>query len=91
MNQELKTLEVARIYETQGYFEEALEIYSFLESRKSSDEVKADLKRMEKRMEDKDKDLHVQEKISGLYQEWLALMILKNRLDNLKKLKSSCL
>ena len=88
MNQELKTLEVARIYESQGYFEEALEIYSFLESRKPSDEVKADLKRMEKRMEDKDKNLHPQEKISGLYQEWLALMILKHRLDNLKKLKS---
>jgi hypothetical protein len=88
MNQELKTLEVARIYESQGYFEEALEIYSFLESRKTSNEFKADLKRMKKRMEDKGQERHPEEKISILYQEWLSLMMLKHRLDNFKKIKS---
>jgi len=87
MNQELKTLEVAKIYESQGYFEEALEIYSFLENRQTSDEVTAGLNRMEKRMENKGQGSHPEENISRLYQEWVGLLMLKKRLDNFKKLK----
>ncbi len=88
MKQELKTLEVARIYESQGYYEEAKEIYSFLDDQKTSDEVRAGLKRIGERMEDKDPASLSENKISRLYQEWLGLMILERRLDNFKKIKS---
>ncbi len=87
MKQELKTLEVARIYESQGYFEEALEIYSFLDGCETSTEVKAGLKRMGEKMEDKGQSRLPEINISRLYQEWLGLMILEFRLDNFKKLK----
>ena len=87
MKQALKTLEVARIYENQGYFEEALEIYLFLDGRETSTEIKAGLKRMGEKMEDKGQVSLPEENISRLYQEWLSLMILKFRLDNFKKLK----
>ncbi len=87
MNQELKTLEVAGIYESQGYFEEALEIYSFLDGQETSVEVRAGLQRMRERMEDKGQKSLSEENISRLYQEWLGLMILKQRLDNFKKIK----
>ena len=88
MKQELKTFEVARIYESQGYFEEAMEIYLFLDNRETSDEVRAGLKRMRERMEDKDSGSLSENRISRLYQEWLGLMILERRLDNFKKIKS---
>jgi len=95
MNQELKTLEVARIYESQGYFEDALEIYSFLDGQETCVEVKAGLKRMKERMEERIEDGEQKslpyEKISRLYQEWLELMILKQRLNNFKKIKSRSL
>jgi len=87
MKQELKTLEVALIYESQGYFEEALEIYSFLGGRETSTEVKAGLKRMGEKMEDIGQSSLPEKNISRLYQEWLELMILEFRLDNFKKLK----
>lgn len=88
MKQELKTLEVARIYENQGYFEEAMEIYSFLDDRETSDEVRAGLKRMAEKVEDKDPGILSENRISRLSQEWLGLMILERRLDNFKKIKS---
>jgi len=91
MNQELKTLEVARIYESHGYFEEALEIYSFIDGRETCVEVKAGLKRMKERMENGGQGSLPYENIYRLYQEWLGLMILKQRLDNLKKIKSRSL
>ncbi|MBC8438726.1 MAG: hypothetical protein H8D87_03470 [Deltaproteobacteria bacterium] len=87
MNHELKTLEVAQIYESQGYFEEALEIYLFLDGLEQSTEVKAGLKRMGEKMKDKGQGSFPEENISRLYQEWLGLMILKFRLDNFKKQK----
>ncbi|MCK5099295.1 MAG: hypothetical protein KAR45_14390 [Desulfobacteraceae bacterium] len=91
MSQDIKTLEVARIYENQGYFEDALEIYSFLNNRKTSNEIKAGLKRMEKRMEDEGPAAHLKKNISRLYEEWLRLMVLQQRLDSLKKIKSRLL
>ncbi len=87
MNHDLKTLEVAGIYESQGYFEEAHEIYSFLDGQETSVEVSAGLSRMKERLEDKGKKSFAHENISRLYQEWLGLMILKQRLDNFKKIK----
>jgi hypothetical protein len=91
MTLELQTLELARIYEAQGYFKEALKIYSFLNKEKSSNEIKAGLKRMEKKMEDEGQDIFPRENISRLFEKWLMLMVLKQRLDNFKKIKSRLL
>ena len=94
MNQDMKTVEFAKVYENQGYYKEALEIYSFLDNEQTSDAVKEGLKRMEKKMgeeisdSDFTQDISKEKKISILFERWLNLMILKQRLSNSKKIKS---
>ncbi len=94
MNQDMKTVELAKVYENQGYYKEALEIYSFLDKEQTSDVVKAGLKRMEKKMEEEIHDsdftqsISKEKKISMLFERWLNLVILKQRLINFKKIKS---
>jgi hypothetical protein len=95
MNQDMKkTVELAKVYENQGYYKEALEIYSFLDKEQTSDVVKAGLKRMGKKMEEEISDsdftqnISKGKKISMLFERLLNLMILKQRLINFKKMKS---
>lgn len=91
MNQDMKTVELAKVYENQGYYKEALEIYSFLDREQTSDVIKAGLKRMGKKMEEEISDFDVTKniskgkKISMLFERWLNLMILKQRLITLRK------
>ena len=130
MSQDIQTLELARIYERQGYYKDAFEIYSSLymqetdmqktdmqktdmqgtdtqktdmqgtdtqktDMQETFNEVAAGLKRMEKKMEKKMENegqgAHPEENISRLFEKWLGLIVLKQRLDNLKKLKSRLL
>lgn len=51
MSDEIKTLELARIYEAQGYVKDALDIYSFLHAQTPSKEIQAGLNRMRTRLE----------------------------------------
>ncbi len=87
MTRDIKTLELAKIYESQGYYEDALKIYSFLNNQEATNELSAALKRMEKKMKDEKSDSHPEEKISQLLEKWLDLIILEQRLDNFKKIK----
>ncbi len=50
MGHDIKTLELAKIYETQGYFRTAHKIYVFLDEEKTSSEIRAGLIRCEKRI-----------------------------------------
>ena len=94
MSEDMKTVELAKVYENQGYYKDALEIYSFLDKEKTSDEIKAGLKRMEKKIKEEipdsdfTKSISKEKKISMLFERWLNLMILKQRLINFKKIKS---
>ena len=89
MTQDIKTLELAKMYESQGYFKEALDIYSALDANGSSNEINAGLKRVEKKMEDQGPSAsHGVENISNLFEKWLMLMVLKQRLNNFKKIKA---
>ncbi len=89
MSDELKTLELAKVYENQGYYEEAFEIYSFLDAKESSNEIKAGLERMGNQMEniERHRSDH-EENISRLFERWLKLIVLKQRLDNFTRIKS---
>jgi hypothetical protein len=96
MPQDINTLELARIYESQGYYRNAHSIYQFLDDVKSSSEVKAGLKRCKKRIDnedrvdrvDSDSLSHSRENISSLLEQWLMLMVLQRRLNGFKKIKS---
>ncbi len=99
MSQDIKTCELAKVYENQGYYKEAFEIYSFLNtqhfnSQQTLEEVQSGLKRMEKKMEEKKSDfdfkvgISKEKKIPMLLEKWLNLLILKQRLVNFKKIKA---
>lgn len=87
MNEDIITLELAGMYESQGYWQEALKIYSILDSGQTSKEIKAGFMRMEKRVKDAEQSFSSQENISQLFEKWLTLMVLQQRLDNLKKMR----
>jgi len=87
MNQDIWTLELARLYERQGYNRDALEIYLHLEDQENGSEIQAGIKRMNKKMEGAGHQTHLKEKTSFLFEKWLMLMVLRHRLDNFIKIK----
>jgi hypothetical protein len=97
MNHDMKTLELAKVYESQGHYKEALEIYSFLNKEKTSDEIKASVKRIEKKMgetisgSDQKENISQEKKIAILLEKWLNLIVLKKRLTHFKKIKARLL
>jgi hypothetical protein len=106
MNQDIKTIELAKVYENQGYFQDALDIYTFLDGKETSSSIQAAIKRMEKRVqEDGHADAQNENasdkmsepdkiKVPGknrvplLIEQWLMLMVLKQRLSAFKKIKA---
>jgi len=87
MTQDINTLALAKLYESQGYLEDALKIYLFLDENQTSNEVRAGVVRMEKNMGTQVSKSPGEQKISILFEKWLMLMVLKQRLDNFKKIK----
>jgi len=87
MNQDIRTLELAKLYERQGYYMDALETYSYLEDQKTGPEIQAGIKRMAKKMEDAGLQTCSEENISVLFEKWLMLMVLRHRLDNFIKIR----
>jgi hypothetical protein len=88
MSGNVKTLELARLYERQGYYADALDAYLFLDEQGSTGEVHAGVKRMKQKMETADQDFLPDRKLFHLFEKWLKLIILKHRLDNFKKIKN---
>ncbi len=94
MNLSTKTVEFAKVYEEQGCYKEALEIYSFLDKAHTSGEVQAGLKRMEEKRAEKisesddAEEISKEKKISLLFEKWLNLMILKQKLNKFLRIKS---
>lgn len=87
MIQDVGTFELARLYERQGYYREALEMYLHLDDRETGSEVQAGIRRMAEKMEDAGFQAYSEEKISFLFEKWLMLMVLRHRLNNFIKIK----
>ena len=78
MEQKYHTLELARLYENQGYYRQAYENYSSL---LAEDENNVELSKAVQRMKSKLKNLDNGEKIiEKLFEEWISLLILKKKL-----------
>lgn len=100
MNQDIKTIELAKVYESQGYFQDALDIYTFLDSKETSNSIQAAIRRMEKRVQEDghadSQNENASDKMSEpdknrvplLIEQWLMLMVLKQRLSAFKKIKA---
>ncbi|MCP4761152.1 MAG: hypothetical protein GY870_05180 [archaeon] len=97
MTHDIKTFELAKVYENQAHYKEAFEIYSFLDKEQTSHEIRAGLKRMEQKIKEEScdsepkKSISQKDKISILLEKWLDLMILKQRLNNFKRIKARLL
>ncbi|WP_300458453.1 hypothetical protein [Desulfobacula sp.] len=86
MTQDIQTLELAKLYERQGYVKEALETYTVLDDREPSIETRAGLDRMEKRMEKKEPSVSPDSPLSQVFEKWVKLLVLQHRVDTMKKM-----
>ena len=97
MSQEFNTLELARLYERQGYFQDAFDMYQSLSTeRGQTDEtargqkITAGLKRMAFALENQPRQPLAQNtlenRIDLLWEQWLTLLMLQKRVDLIKPL-----
>ena len=80
MTSNIKTLELAKLYEQQGYYKDALDIYLYLDEQNTGTEFQEGIKRLEPKITESGDE--TSEKISGLCEEWVRLLIMRFRLDN---------
>ncbi len=103
MNHKPVSKELAKLYEKQGYLEEALACYlSLYEQTKDKDFVKAieSLKNkitpsdkesgllVEKPLDETDKN-NLSSKTITLFEQWLDMLVLKKKIQNYKKIQTS--
>ena len=92
----IKTLELARIYESQGHYQEALDMYAYLDTRQSSREITAGLNRMKAQINTPTKSLpnvsfdRINEapghRVEALVTAWLDMIVLEDRLNRLNRI-----
>jgi hypothetical protein len=87
MSQDIRTLELARMYERQGYYKDALEIYSHLHDQKTGKEIQAGINRMNEKLEKAGLEPLPEEKTALNFEKWLMLLILRHRLNNFIKIR----
>lgn len=93
---DINTLEIANLYEKQGYYEDAHKIYAALDAAQSTMETLDGLERTreyeivppKKTHNPKEMEIHGEQKVYGLLEEWFNLLVTKHRLENFRKLKS---
>ncbi len=103
MDQEYKTLELAKAYEHQGYFQDALDIYDSLNEtyRGTDQEILAGCTRMKKILEKDGPSLsystgqagktgenQMEDLLAKKMEEWLRLLILQKRLGMFKRIQA---
>jgi hypothetical protein len=94
MNKDITTFELAEVYEKQGYYNEALAIYYFLDDDQASSEVKAGLKRVKEKIKKKPlepespKKISKNIKVSLLFEKWVNMIILEQRLNQFKRMET---
>ena len=87
MNLEIKTLELAKLYERQGHYHDALDMYEALYQEEPTDQFQDDIQRMRDKLESMG-PVNLKMKISQLLEQWLKLVVLQHRLKKYKKIKS---
>ncbi len=91
---DMNTLELAKLYESQEYYEDAHKIYLALAKNESSEQIQAGLERTQTNQTRQagvipEKTLGSgKDKVAALFKEWLMLLSVKQRIQNLKKLKT---
>lgn len=86
MSPEYKTKTLAQVYESQGYFQDALEIYEALDQENGGNDksLKEACERMEAALATPDP----KERAAHLLEQWLKLLILEKRLGQFEKVRA---
>lgn len=103
MNQDFNTFELAGIYESQEYFQDALEMYQAMKKKDPSrgNELNEAIQRMELAIQNsaeepdhalkqaliQTRDSKPEKKIEQLLEQWLMLMVLDKRLSAFNRVK----
>ena len=98
MGHDIRTLELARLYESQGYYAQAHTIYAHLHQSAPSREISAGLNRTEKRIDTagrhqsgekevltRTNPLSVPASLPEKLQDWVRLMVLEDQMGKLEK------
>ena len=85
MNQDFNTLELARIYESQGYYQDAFKIYKHLSKTDNGNDVKSGLNRMEKKRFTNGNFSGLEFKVSGLLKDYFSLIGLESKFDTVNR------
>ncbi len=103
MDQEYKTLELAKAYERQGYYHDALDIYDSLNEtyRGADQDIQAGCTRLKKILEKagpagsystekgrKPGENQMEDRLAKKMEEWLRLLILQKRLGTFKRIQA---
>ena len=88
MNQVINTIELAKLYEGQGYYEDAYEMYAALDRENSTNQTRAGMERMKKKRQPLADDSGPRQKIAQLLERWVKLVVLQHRLSRFSKIKS---
>ncbi len=90
MNTEFKTLELAKLFESQGHYQDALEIYESLAQTDDDPDISDACKRLRGLTGSSEKQFGEgsSQHMAGLLETWLRLLILKKRLGLYRKITS---
>ena len=87
MTTDTVTIEIAKLFESQGYYNDALETYRALENENPDIQVQAGINRMEMKLA-MEPGKGLENRIEKLLETWLDLIILQHRVDSLKQIES---
>ncbi len=96
MTDEFKTVELARVYESQGWHKEALDIYQYLAAKAEDTALKSDMSQACLRITAALEAAPAKNQASGvpenrmedLLEQWVKLLILKKRLEMFEKIRA---
>ncbi|MCP4022810.1 MAG: hypothetical protein GY729_13280 [Desulfobacteraceae bacterium] len=80
MSQNFNTLELARIYESQGYIKDAFEMYQTLNKTSDTNEIRSAVKRLGKRIFQYNEKNSVASRVSERFKDYLELLILEKKI-----------
>lgn len=83
------TLELAKLYESQGYMEDARKVYESLAAKGSSEEIEAGLRRVTASDASAPKEpvSPAEQKMASLLEQWVQLLVVQQRIENFKRIK----
>lgn len=85
METDITTETLARLYESQGYYRDALEHYTAVNRQNPSSDIEKAVQRISRKLETSDTESGKREAVR-LVEQWMHLLLLKRRLKIARKI-----